>query len=45
MIQYRHPQLTMIYVLSTSSATPVWHMFIAVSALMYTTSYIGRDCK
>lgn len=26
------------------SATPLWHCMIAVSAVMYTTSYMARDC-
>jgi hypothetical protein len=27
------------------SATPLWHMMIGVSTVMYTTSYMARDCK
>jgi hypothetical protein len=27
------------------SATPLWHMMIGVSLIMYSTSYYARDCK
>ncbi|GKY98183.1 hypothetical protein MPSEU_000776100 [Mayamaea pseudoterrestris] len=27
------------------SATPLWHMMMAVSAIMYTTSYLSRDLR
>lgn len=27
------------------SAVPLWHMMMGVSFIMYTTSYMARDCK
>jgi hypothetical protein len=31
--------------LSCYSATPLWHMMMGVSLIMYTSSYLARDCK
>jgi hypothetical protein len=44
--QHRHDLLLVsLFFTGRRSATPLWHMMIGVSTVMYTTSYLARDCK